>query len=157
MSNAGMRDTPVQRLAMLGMWTVVSPVMLVTLVAPAWFEQRSGVTARLRGVSAVSDRVAWASGSGGTVLRPADGGVTWHARAFPDAETLDFRDVDAVSADVAYVLSIGSGAASRIYKTTDASAGIFSIAFRDAQHQFANGRRIGWGAGEKGRIMRLSY
>jgi hypothetical protein len=134
--------------------------MLVTLVAPAWFEQRSGVTARLRGVSALSDRVAWASGSGGTVLRTADGGVTWHTRALPDAETLDYRDVDAVSADVAYVLSIGSGAASRIYKTTDASAGIFSIAFRDAQHHtfsFAKGRRLGWGAGEKGRIMRLSY
>jgi photosystem II stability/assembly factor-like uncharacterized protein len=38
----------------------------------------------------------------------------------PDAAKLDFRDVDAVSADVAYVLSIGSGESSRIYKTTDA-------------------------------------
>jgi len=40
----------------------------------------------------------------------------------PDAEKLDFRDVDAVSETTAYVLSIGNGDASRIYKTTDAGA-----------------------------------
>jgi photosystem II stability/assembly factor-like uncharacterized protein len=89
-------------------------------MAPAWTAQSSGVTARLRGVSAVSDRVAWASGSGGTVVRTTDGGATWQTLTVPDAAKLDFRDVDAVSADVAYVLSIGSGESSRIYKTTDA-------------------------------------
>lgn len=90
------------------------------LVAPAWTTQSSGVTARLRGVSAVSDRVVWASGSGGTVLRTGDGGATWNRLAIPDAEKLDFRDVDAVSEDTAYVLSIGAGESSRIFKTTDA-------------------------------------
>lgn len=89
-------------------------------MAPAWTAQSSGVTARLRGVSAVSDLVAWASGSGGTIVRTADGGATWQALTVPDAAKLDFRDVDAISADVAYALSIGSGESSRIYKTTDA-------------------------------------
>jgi photosystem II stability/assembly factor-like uncharacterized protein len=42
-----------------------------------WQPQTSGVTARLRGVSAASDRVVWASGGGGTILRTADGGGTW--------------------------------------------------------------------------------
>ena len=88
-------------------------------LAPAWTGQPSGVTARLRGVSAVSDRVAWASGSSGTVLRTTDGGSTWHALKIPGAEALDFRDVDAVSDQLAYALSIGSGDASRIYKTAD--------------------------------------
>jgi photosystem II stability/assembly factor-like uncharacterized protein len=91
-------------------------------IAPRWEPQTSGVTARLRGVSAVTDRVAWASGAGGTVLRTADGGATWRKLTVPDAEKLDFRDVDAVSETTAYILSIGSGAASRIYKTTDAGA-----------------------------------
>ena len=50
-------------------------VAVAVLAAPAWTEQQSGVTARLRGISAVSDRVAWASGSGGTVVRTADGGA----------------------------------------------------------------------------------
>ena len=90
--------------------------------APHWTSQTSGVTARLRGVSAVSDKVAWASGAGGTVLRTADGGTTWQKLVVPDARRLDFRDIDAVSETTAYVLSIGSGRASRIYKTIDAGA-----------------------------------
>jgi photosystem II stability/assembly factor-like uncharacterized protein len=87
-----------------------------------WTQLASGVKARLRGVSAVSDRVAWASGASGTILRTVDGGGTWQARTIPGTETLDFRDVDAVDARTAYVLSIGFGEASRIYKTSDGGA-----------------------------------
>jgi photosystem II stability/assembly factor-like uncharacterized protein len=99
---------------------LVATIAAAVLLAPAWTDQPSGVTARLRCVSAASDRVAWAGGSGGTVLRTSDAGATWHTLTIADAATLDFRDVDAVSENVAYVLSIGSGEASRIYKTTDA-------------------------------------
>jgi photosystem II stability/assembly factor-like uncharacterized protein len=66
--------------------------------------------------------VAWASGANGTVLRTADGGTTWTKLPVPGADTLDFRDVDAVNETTAYILSIGAGSASRIYKTTDAGA-----------------------------------
>src|SRR5215471_5993784 len=94
------------------------------LLAPPsrWEPQASGVKARLRGVSAASDTVAWASGANGTVVRTADGGATWTKLTVPDAERLDFRDVDAVSDTTAYVLSIGAGPSSRIFKTTDAGA-----------------------------------
>src|SRR2546430_12577534 len=88
---------------------------------PQWTIQTSGVMARLRGVSAVSDRVAWASGSGSTVLRTADGGATWQ-KLTVTTDTVDFRDVDAIDERTAYVLSIGNGPASRIYKTDDAGA-----------------------------------
>jgi len=77
------------------------------------------VTARLRGVSAVSERVAWASGSGSTVLRTVDGGLRWEKLSVT-ADVLDFRDIDAIDTQTAYVLAIGNGPASRIYKTTDA-------------------------------------
>ena len=87
-----------------------------------WQTQTSGVTVRLRGISAVSDRAAWASGAGGTVLRTADGGATWQRRPIAGAEELDIRDIDAMSADVAYALSIGQGKSSRIYKTNDGGA-----------------------------------
>jgi photosystem II stability/assembly factor-like uncharacterized protein len=92
--------------------------------APAivWQPQVSGVDARLRGVSAVSARVGWASGSNGTVLRTIDGGATWQPRRIAGAEKLDFRDVDAMSDRIAYALSIGPGESSRIYKTTDGGA-----------------------------------
>jgi photosystem II stability/assembly factor-like uncharacterized protein len=81
--------------------------------------QKSDVSTRLRGVSAVSARVAWASGAGGTVLRTTDGGSSWQARPIPGTTRLDFRDVDAISEHVAFALSIGPGEASRIYKTSD--------------------------------------
>ncbi|MEP7269887.1 MAG: oxidoreductase [Acidobacteriota bacterium] len=100
---------------------LASVSVLLMPFAFKWELQTSGVTARLRGVSAVNDRVAWASGSGGTVLRTADGGVTWRKLTVTN-DTLDFRDVDAIDAQTAYVLSIGNGPASRIYKTADAGA-----------------------------------
>jgi len=117
---------------------------------PSWIAQTSGVTARLRGVSAVNERVVWASGSQGTVIRSDDGGASWRRLTVPDADTLDFRDVDAVDAQTAYILSIGNGDASRIYKTSDAGAtwtlqfrnedpkAFFdAMTFRDATHGFA--------------------
>lgn len=84
-----------------------------------WTRQTSPSQERLRGVSAVSDKVAWASGNNGTVLRTVDGGATWVALAVPAAGTLDFRDIEAFDAKTAYVLSIGPGDKSRIYKTGD--------------------------------------
>jgi photosystem II stability/assembly factor-like uncharacterized protein len=98
--------------------------IILLLTTPHWIIQSSGVTARLRGVSAVSDQVAWASGADSTVLRTLDGGATWRKlTVIPDpADLVDFRDIDAINAQTAYVLSIGNGPASRIYKTTDAGA-----------------------------------
>jgi photosystem II stability/assembly factor-like uncharacterized protein len=100
------------------------------VLAPAWTPQVSGVNATLRGVSAVNDRIAWASGSGGTVLRTEDGGATWNRITVPADSTLDFRDVDAIDDRTAYLLSIGNGPASRIYKTADAGA-TWTLQFRN--------------------------
>jgi photosystem II stability/assembly factor-like uncharacterized protein len=83
-----------------------------------WTIQDSGTTARLRGVSAVNEMVVWSSGSSSTVLRTSDGGITWKKLSVT-TDQLDFRDIDAVDAKTAYLLSIGNGPASRIYKTTD--------------------------------------
>ena len=81
--------------------------------------QSSGTTAQLRGISAVSGQVAWASGTQGMVLRTVDGGNHWEKVSVPGAEALDFRDVQAFDAEKAFVLSIGPGEQSRIYKTSD--------------------------------------
>jgi photosystem II stability/assembly factor-like uncharacterized protein len=103
--------------------------LLLTIIAPQWTLQTSGMTARLRGVSAVNERVAWASGSGSTVLRTDDGGATWK-KITVTPDVVDFRDIDAIDEKTAYVLSIGNGAASRIYKTTDAGAS-WALQFRN--------------------------
>lgn len=99
--------------------TVLAAAGFAVTAAPVWTPQLTGVNARLRGISAVSERVAWASGSGGTILRTTDGGDTWTQVTVPNAAKLDFRDIDAFSDKVAYVLSIGNGELSRIFKTTD--------------------------------------
>ncbi len=103
------------------------------LVIPQWTLQKSNVTARLRGVSAVTDRVAWASGADSTVLRTEDGGTTWK-KLTVTSDKLDFRDIDAIDARTAYVLAIGNGDASRIYKTTDAGA-TWTLQFRNSDPQ----------------------
>ncbi len=93
--------------------------ILLAAQDPGWAPQVSGTTARLRGVAAVDARVAWASGTGGTILRTVDGGATWTRCPVPGAEKLDFRDIEAFSAQVAVALSIGPGDASRIFRTED--------------------------------------
>jgi photosystem II stability/assembly factor-like uncharacterized protein len=104
--------------------TIVALASLTLVQASTfhWTPQTSGVAARLRGVSAANERVVWASGTDGTILRTADAGRTWRRQSIAGAEKLDFRDIDAVSETVAYVLSIGPGDASRVYKTSDAGA-----------------------------------
>jgi len=112
--------------------------------------RQTGVAARLRGISAASSRVVWVSGTSGTVIRTDDGGRSWRVLSVPDAEKLDFRDIDAVDDRTAYILSIGPGDASRIYKTSDAGAtwtlqfrnedanALFdAMAFRDARTGYA--------------------
>ena len=74
---------------------------------------------RLRGLSAVDARVAWASGQRGTVLRTLDGGASWQQVAIAEARDLDLRDIKAFDADNAVALSIGPGEASRLYRTAD--------------------------------------
>ena len=74
----------------------------------------------MRGVSAVSRQIAWASGTHGTYLRTIDGGLTWTPAPLPDAGMLDFRGVVAFSADEAFLMSAGPGEQSRIYHTSDA-------------------------------------
>ncbi|HEY6922461.1 MAG TPA: hypothetical protein VI653_03250 [Steroidobacteraceae bacterium] len=99
-------------------------VFLTCLVAAAspfgqWTPQKSNTTASLHGLSIVNANVVWASGTGGTFVRTTDGGETWQAGIVPGGEQLDFRDVYAVDAKTAYLMSIGNGNESRIYKTTD--------------------------------------
>ena len=84
-----------------------------------WIKQTVDTTASLRGLSVVNEKVVWASGSGGTVIKTVDGGKTWKVTTVSGAEKLDFRDVEAFDANTAYILSIGNGESSRIYKTVD--------------------------------------
>ena len=93
-----------------------------TTTAAQWRKQTIETKASLRGLSVVSEKIIWASGTGGTFLKTVNGGKTWAVGKVPDAANLDFRDVEAFDANTAYLLSIGEGESSRIYKTNDGGA-----------------------------------
>ena len=90
------------------------------LAQPAPKVLTSHTTESLRGVSSVSQKVAWASGTHGTYLRTTDAGRTWQSAQVAGALPLDFRAVVAFSADEAFLMSAGPGDQSRIYHTSDA-------------------------------------
>ena len=99
----------------------IAAILLVSRSAHAQIDlEESHVTTSLRGVDTAGAGVAWASGSGGTVLRTEDAGFLWQPCTTPKGgEKLDFRGVQALDGNTALVMSSGSGELSKIYKTTD--------------------------------------
>ena len=127
-------------------WLLISSGLLHA----QWQAQHSHTHSNFRGLCVVDHKVAWASGSKGTFIRSIDGGETWQARKVPGAEELDFRDVEALDGSTAWLLSVGNGPESRIYKTTDGGsrwtlqfqnnkpeAFFDALAFWDAEHGVA--------------------
>jgi photosystem II stability/assembly factor-like uncharacterized protein len=104
-------------------------VFVAPLEARWWKVQTSGIDTNLRAVSAVyvpdpkaqnaPVAVVWVSGSNGVILKSLDEGKTWTRLHVTDGDALDFRGIVAFDANTAYVMSIGEGDKSRIYKTTD--------------------------------------
>jgi photosystem II stability/assembly factor-like uncharacterized protein len=109
--------------------TVAATVASTVTAQTAPQTRISRISENLRGVSAVSQKIAWASGTHGTYLRTTDGHL-WIPDHVPGAESLDFRGIVAFSADEAFLMSSGPGEQSRIYHTTDAG--------RHWQLQFTN-------------------
>src|SRR5262245_53034213 len=89
--------------------------------AAGWERVPVLTTASLRGLSAASENVIWASGAGGTVIRTIDGGNTWTVETVKGAENLDFRGMHAFDGLTAIVMSSGKAedGQARFYRTTD--------------------------------------
>ena len=100
-------------------FAITALMMLSLQIDAQWQKQSVDTKAGLRGLSVVSEKIIWASGTGGTFLKTTDGGKNWTVGKVPGAEKLDFRDIEAFGEKKAYLLSIGEGENSRIYKTTD--------------------------------------
>ncbi|HTE13358.1 MAG TPA: hypothetical protein VK645_20405, partial [Chitinophagaceae bacterium] len=58
----------------------------------------TGNKTSIRGLSVVTDKVIWASGSKGTVARSTDSGRTWKWFTVAGFEKRDFRDIEAFDA-----------------------------------------------------------
>ncbi len=127
----------------------------------------------LRGLSAPTDSVVWASGSRGTVGRSLDGGRTWQWRQVPGYEARDFRDVEAFDANTALLMAVAEPAC--ILRTTDggetwqvafadSTKGMFldAMHFRDDRHGIVVGDPIGGnffvrGTDDGGNTWRVTY
>jgi photosystem II stability/assembly factor-like uncharacterized protein len=95
----------------------------MTLASAQWNLALTGISAGLRGIHDAGGGIIWASGTNGTVLRSEDDGYMWQTCTVPPGATkLDFRAVFGWDANHAAVMSIGSGAASRLYETEDGCA-----------------------------------
>ena len=94
-------------------------VALTQSLSGQWYYSESGTKERLRAVSVVNDSIVWSGGNHGTVLRTIDSGRHWITLKVNGADSLDFRDIEALDARIAFILSIGPGESSRIYKTSD--------------------------------------
>jgi photosystem II stability/assembly factor-like uncharacterized protein len=132
-------------------------VVFATRVGAQWTPQQSGTTAEFRGLVALSPTVAWASGTRGRVARTTDGGKTWRVDSVPGADSLDFRDIHALSATRAWAMSAGPAerGQAKIFRTQDGSSwtkqydtnqsGVFldAISFWDDRHGIAMSDPVG--------------
>ncbi len=101
-------------------FSLLATLTLSLTASAQWTLQDAHTTASLRGIHALGNGIAWASGIDGTVLRTEDGGIVWQlCKIPPDAEKLDFRGVQGFDNNTAIVMSSGKGDLSRLYKTTD--------------------------------------
>ena len=103
---------------------LVRLLVLVVLCWPAhaqWQAQTVRTDASFRAVSMAGADVIWIGGTKGTYVRSADGGKSWQTGTVPDAGTCDFRDVQAIDAQTAILMSAGPADQdqARIYKTTN--------------------------------------
>ncbi len=107
------------------MFTKLKLITLVILLTPGsiiLYAQNiqllnSGTKASIRGLSVVSDKVVWISGSEGTVGKSTDGGASWKIIKVKGFEKTDFRDIEAFDAKTAVIMAIAEPA--YILRTSD--------------------------------------
>jgi photosystem II stability/assembly factor-like uncharacterized protein len=107
------------------MKTIIAIIFLISLTSPveaqlaySWSQQNSGASSILYTCKAVSDQICWAAGTGGTVRRTTDGGITWiNANPNPGVINGTIRNMEALDATTAWVATENSNTTT-IYKTS---------------------------------------
>lgn len=99
--------------------------------------EQAGIS--FRGLSVINNKVAWVSGTKGTIGKTTDGGKTWEWLKVAGYETTDFRDIEAFDKNTAVIMGIASPGV--ILKTTDGGKNwkkvyenSHSAIFMDAMH-----------------------
>ncbi len=94
---------------------------IVGIVAPAAAQSvtvlTNGTKTSIRGLSVVTDKIVWVSGSNGMIGKSFDGGVSFSWQQVKGYERTDFRDIEAFDKKVAVIMGIDSPA--YILRTVD--------------------------------------
>ncbi|GAA0877763.1 YCF48-related protein [Algoriphagus jejuensis] len=125
---------------MKGMMLVAFGIMWAFIAqaqGPQWNEITTPVKASLRGLSPVSDKICWASGSNGTWLKTMDGGLTWEHGVIAGLDTVDFRSIQAFDQNTAVAASAGQPAV--IYRTVDGGRSWSKAHQEEAEAAFFDG------------------
>ena len=115
-----------------------------------WISSNSPISGSVRGLSPLTEEIAWATGAGGVWMVTIDGGLTWTNGIIDGLDTVDFRDIEAINAATA--IAISSGQPAVIYKTTDAGISWQKV-YEGNQNDFFNGmvfvdERLGFAYGD---------
>ncbi len=98
-------------------------ILVLLLALPAMLKAQqisildSSKKISIRGLSVVDNKVAWISGSKGTVGLSTDGGQSWSYTVVEGFEDRDFRDIEAFDKNTAVIIAIAEPAV--ILRTTD--------------------------------------
>jgi len=123
-------------------------------------ELSRGQLKSIRGMSVVSDKQVWVSGTGGMVGKSTDGGQHWQWVQVPGCDSCDWRDIEAFNDREALVINAGEPA--HIFRTSDGGKTWERVYFNDTKGIFFDGMdfrspKEGWAIGDplEGRFMTL--
>lgn len=97
----------------------------------------TGMDVGFRGLCAVNNKVAWVTGSKGTVGKTTDGGSTWNFMKVLDPTKSEIRDIEAWDENTAVILSVKDPA--QILKTTDGGSTWKEVYTANNSETFLNG------------------
>lgn len=105
----------------------------------------------IRGMSVVSEKLVWVSGTGGMVGKSTNGGQHWQWVRVPGCDSCDWRDIEAFSDREALVINAGEPA--HIFRTADGGATWERVYFNDTKGIFFDGMdfrtpKEGWAIGD---------
>jgi hypothetical protein len=118
-----------------------------------WFQQTSGTTNSLTGVSFIDANNGWTVGFSGTILRTTDGGENWISQASginDDLYRVSFTDANNGTAvgDSGIILRTTNGGTNWFSQVSGTTNGLFGVSFTDAN----NGTAVGY----NGTILRTT-
>src|SRR5690606_41197507 len=88
-------------------------LILLNIISYSCFSQNIEILAEkqgisFRGLSVVDNKIAWVSGTKGTVGKTSNGGNTWEWFTVQGYDSIDFRDIEAFDKNRAVIMGIGS-------------------------------------------------